>query len=268
MNPLVRRYLKTAIAFLTLGLSLGVWMLYAREFGGWQPPRILSAHTHALLVGFVILMITGVALWMFPRPRVGDAVFRPGLAEAAWWCIAGGTGVRVALELGLSVAAAPIWRTEVTRWAHAKRRMLCAREWLAELPFVAAPHGPNWLLWVEALTAPLMTTGLAPADVGQMISIIDGYTRGASDTAISLERARARGISERQWAAAVGADLGRAIGDPRFPAFAELLTAPSDGRPRSLDESFEFGLQCVLHGIEVYVKLATKSRGSRRSGLR
>jgi AcrR family transcriptional regulator len=160
------------------------------------------------------------------------------------------------------------WRTEVTRWAHAKRRMLCAREWLAELPFVAAPHGPNWLLWVEALTAPLMTTGLAPADVGQMISIIDGYTRGASDTAISLERARARGISERQWAAAVGADLGRAIGDPRFPAFAELLTAPSDGRPRSLDESFEFGLQCVLHGIEVYVKRATKSRGSRRSGLR
>jgi AcrR family transcriptional regulator len=84
------------------------------------------------------------------------------------------------------------WRTEVTRWAHAKRRMLCAREWLAELPFVAAPHGPNWLLWVEALTAPLMTTGLAPADVGQMISIIDGYTRGASDTAISLERARGR----------------------------------------------------------------------------
>jgi hypothetical protein len=110
MNPLVRRYLKTAIAFLTLGLSLGVWMLYAREFGGWQPPRILSAHTHALLVGFVILMITGVALWMFPRPRVGDAVFRPGLAEAAWWCIAGGTGVRVALELGLRAAAAPIWR--------------------------------------------------------------------------------------------------------------------------------------------------------------
>jgi AcrR family transcriptional regulator len=160
------------------------------------------------------------------------------------------------------------WRADVTRWAHAKRRMLCEREWLAELPFVAAPHGPNWLLWVEALTAPLMTTGLAPADVGQMISIIDGYTRGASDTAISLERARARGISERQWAAAVGADLGRAIGDPRFPAFAELLTAPSDGRPRSLDESFEFGLQCVLDGIEVYVKRATKSRGSRRSGLR
>jgi AcrR family transcriptional regulator len=149
------------------------------------------------------------------------------------------------------------WRIEVTRWAHAKRAMLCARPWLAELPFVAAPHGPNWLLWLEALTAPLMTTGLAPADVGQMISIVDGYTRGASDTAISLARARARGTSEREWAAAVGADLGRAIGDKRFPAFATILTAPSDGHARTIEESFDFGLQRVLDGIDRYVCEAT-----------
>lgn len=110
MSPLVRRYLKTAIAFLVLGLVLGVWMLYAREFGGWQPMRIRSAHTHALLVGFVLMMITGVALWMFPRPRPEDTVFQPGLAEAAWWAIAGGTAVRVALEIGLGQAAATGWR--------------------------------------------------------------------------------------------------------------------------------------------------------------
>ena len=43
------------------------------------------------------------------------------------------------------------WRAEVARWAHAKRAMLIARPWLAELPFVAAPHGPNRLSWLEAL---------------------------------------------------------------------------------------------------------------------
>lgn len=145
------------------------------------------------------------------------------------------------------------WRDRVAEWAQAKRAMLCARPWLAELPFVAAPHGPNWLNWLEALLDPLWSTGLRPADLGEMISVIDGYTRGASDTAISLARARARGISVEQWAAAVGADLGRAIGDPRFPRFAALLAAPSDGRPRMMDESFEFGLQRVLDGIERYV---------------
>ena len=103
---------------------------------------------------------------------------------------------------------------------------------------------------MEALSA----TGLNPADLGQMLSAVDGYTRGASDTAISLARARARGTSEAEWAAAVGADLGRAIGDPRFPAFAAVLTAPSDGRPRTLEETFDFGLQRLLDGIELYIK--------------
>lgn len=145
------------------------------------------------------------------------------------------------------------WRDEIAAWAHAKRAMLCARPWLAELPFVAAPHGPNWLSWLEAAIKPLSTTGLNAADLGEILSIIDGFTRGASDTAVSLARARARGTSVEQWAAAVGADLGRAIGDPRFPTFAALLTAPSIGRPRAMDESFDFGLQRVLDGIELYI---------------
>lgn len=159
--------------------------------------------------------------------------------------------------MGLPPRPAPVdggWRASVTCWSHAKRELLCARPWLAELPFVAAPHGPNWLAWLEALAEPLSGLGLRPSDVGQMISIIDGYTRGASDTSISLARARARGISEQEWAAAVGADLGRAVGDPRFPRFAAILTAPSDGQPRAMKESFDFGLQRVLDGIEVYVE--------------
>lgn len=145
------------------------------------------------------------------------------------------------------------WRDEVAQWARAKRAMLIARPWLAELPFVAAPHGPNWLGWLEALLEPLSRTGLRSPDVGEMISIVDGFTRGASDTAISLARAQARGTTAEEWAAAVGADLGRAIGDPRFPKFAALLTTPADGKPRTMDESFDFNLQRVLDGIELYV---------------
>ncbi len=161
--------------------------------------------------------------------------------------------VDAGLGLPPSPSAGSDWRAEVTQWAHAKREMLCARPWLAELPFVAAPHGPNWLSWLEALAAPLARTGLPAAELGQMISIIDGYVRGASDTSISLARSRARGISEQEWAAAVGADLGRAIGDPRFRNFAAIITAPSDGQPRNMRDSFDFGLQRILDGIALYV---------------
>lgn len=145
------------------------------------------------------------------------------------------------------------WRTEVTQWSHAKRAMLCARPWLAELPFVAAPHGPNWLAWLEAIADALSRAALRPADIGQMLSIVDGYTRGASDTAVSLARFKARGGTEAEWVAGVGADLGRAVGDPRFAHFAAVITAPIEGKGLSLEESFDFGLQRVLDGIEAYI---------------
>jgi heme/copper-type cytochrome/quinol oxidase subunit 1 len=98
--PLVRRFLKTAIHFLLFGIGLGVYMLARRELdGAWASPWWISAHTHALLVGFVMMMILGVALWMFPRPVREDRRFDPRLAEAAYWLLMLGTTARVAGEL-------------------------------------------------------------------------------------------------------------------------------------------------------------------------
>lgn len=99
MPPLVRRYLKTAIVFLAVGLLIGGWMLVGRAFGLWLPPLVTSAHTHTLLVGFVMMMICGVALWMFPRPAKEDARYKPARAEWAYWLLAAGTTLRVVFEL-------------------------------------------------------------------------------------------------------------------------------------------------------------------------
>ena len=100
MTSLVRRYLKTAIFFLVLGLLLGGWLMLRRELAASAPSAyVISAHTHAILVGFVMMMILGVALWMFPRPAKGDTQYRPEVAEAAYWLIATGTLARVLGEL-------------------------------------------------------------------------------------------------------------------------------------------------------------------------
>ena len=100
MTSLVRRFLKTAIAFLGVGLALGAWMMARRELAGRYPsPYLISAHTHAILVGFVMLMILGVALWMFPRPEKDDTRYSPRAAEAAYWLVTAGTAARVVGEL-------------------------------------------------------------------------------------------------------------------------------------------------------------------------
>jgi heme/copper-type cytochrome/quinol oxidase subunit 1 len=100
MHTLVRRYLKTAIAFLGVGLAIGGWMIARRELWSQYPSQYaVSAHTHAVFVGFVMMMIQGVALWLFPRPDKTDARYSPRLAEIAYWLVTGGTAARVAGEL-------------------------------------------------------------------------------------------------------------------------------------------------------------------------
>ena len=97
---LVRRYLKTAVAFLLAGLALGGWMIARRELAGVHPSAYLtSAHTHAIFVGFVMMTIMGVALWLFPRPEKGDVRYQPRMADGAYWLTTVGTAARVLGEL-------------------------------------------------------------------------------------------------------------------------------------------------------------------------
>ena len=113
MYSLVRRFLKTGVGFLAVGLALGGWMMVRRElYDRYPTPYEVSAHTHAIFVGFVMMMILGVALWLFPRPEKGDARYSPRAAEAAYWLVALGTGGRMAGEL-LRLAVAAPW----LRWA-------------------------------------------------------------------------------------------------------------------------------------------------------
>jgi heme/copper-type cytochrome/quinol oxidase subunit 1 len=109
VHSLVRRYIKTAIGFLFVGLTIGGWMIVRRELWADYPtPYEVSAHTHAIFVGFVMLMILGVALWLFPRPDRADTRYQPALANAAYWLLVAGTAARIAGELLRQLSSA-LW---------------------------------------------------------------------------------------------------------------------------------------------------------------
>jgi heme/copper-type cytochrome/quinol oxidase subunit 1 len=56
------------------------------------------AHTHLILAGFV-MMIMGVALWMFPRPTPDDTRNRPAWMELVWWVMTVSVSLRTAAEV-------------------------------------------------------------------------------------------------------------------------------------------------------------------------
>lgn len=106
MTPLVRRYIKTSFLFLLSGLAIGAYLVTAQFLMDADPPRLLvTAHVHLLLVGFLLMIVMGVATWMFPRPARDDTRYRPEVAEAVYWIVTLSTALRASAEIALSLAA-------------------------------------------------------------------------------------------------------------------------------------------------------------------
>lgn len=109
MFTLVRRFVKTGVLFLFAGLALGFWILVRRElFGLWPHRYLVSAHTHAVLVGFVMFMILGVALWLFPRAPGGDLRYSPARIEASYWILLASTAGRFVAEAARAWSSEPV----------------------------------------------------------------------------------------------------------------------------------------------------------------
>lgn len=98
---MVRRFIKTGLAFLALGLVLGAILLIQRELRGVFPhPYLVSAHVHAVGVGFVMFLILGVALWLFPKPAKDDTRYRPAWIAFSYWVLLTSTAGRFVTEMG------------------------------------------------------------------------------------------------------------------------------------------------------------------------
>lgn len=72
-------FLKASLAWLGLGVTLGVAMA---AHPVWIVYR--TAHLHMLLLGFVAMMIFGVAYHVVPR-FTGHQLERPQMAGVQWW---------------------------------------------------------------------------------------------------------------------------------------------------------------------------------------
>lgn len=103
MFSTVRYFIKTSLIFLVVGLLTGVYMSYSKYvllIG--TNPELISAHTHIILVGSVMMMIMGVALWFFPRAEKEDKKYNPALILIVYWLMTASTALRYIFQLWAS----------------------------------------------------------------------------------------------------------------------------------------------------------------------
>ncbi len=95
MFTTVRYFIKTSIIFLITGILTGLFLSFAKStFKIGYTPELISAHTHIILVGAVMMMIMGVALWFFPRAEKEDKKYNPDLILITYWLMTVSTSLR------------------------------------------------------------------------------------------------------------------------------------------------------------------------------
>lgn len=100
MFTTVRYFIKTSVIFLIVGILTGLYMSiskYLLNIGYSQ--ELISAHTHLILVGSVMMMIMGVALWFFPRADKEDKKYNPNLILATFWLMSVSTALRFIFQV-------------------------------------------------------------------------------------------------------------------------------------------------------------------------
>ncbi len=90
MDWFVKAFLKASLAWLALGVTLGVAMA---AHPAWTLYRL--AHMHMVLLGFVTMMIYGVAYHVIPR-FAGSPLFSRRAAGWHWWVSNAGLALMVA----------------------------------------------------------------------------------------------------------------------------------------------------------------------------
>lgn len=151
------------------------------------------------------------------------------------------------------------WRARLAHWARQNFALLLRHPWMLVIDSPDAQTGPHKMAWIEAGLQTLAETGL---DGGEMLGIafsVYVYAHGSAQIFNLWE------VEEAPSWSPASPLMRRVAGDDRFPMLNALLSsgALDNAQDDEPDESFTFGLERMLDGIEAYIaSRSTAPKGS------
>lgn len=153
------------------------------------------------------------------------------------------------------------WRARLERIARDNRELYVRHPWLLQVATTTRPPlGPKVVAKYEHELRAVDGLGLSDIDMDLIVSLISDYVHGAVRTAIEAAQAEQRtGITDEQWWEAHAPLLEKVVDWQRFPVATRVGSAAGQAYNAAVDpqRSFEFGLQRLLDGLEMYVRNAT-----------
>lgn len=163
------------------------------------------------------------------------------------------------------------WRERLERWSWEQLAVCRRHPWIVQIPITQLPISPNQLAWMEAALAAFEETPLTSPEKLGLVSLCHGFVRHEARLSTDLRRTwREEGVSEAEMNAAYGRMIARLADPERYPTLHEMAVSgmfemPEFGGARDggsgggeagpeTEPDFDFGLQRVLDGLDVYVR--------------
>jgi AcrR family transcriptional regulator len=153
------------------------------------------------------------------------------------------------------------WRAKLEHQARQRWALAQRHPWIMQVSAHRPPLGPNVLATAEAALRAIDGVGLDDREMQLVSGVIANYVRGAVRAAFEAREVEEQsGITDQQWWARNAELLEGLIEPAHYPT---TVRVGESNKEQGLDPQhhFEFGLQRVLDGIEVFIA----NRGSSRA---
>ncbi|QOV37579.1 TetR/AcrR family transcriptional regulator C-terminal domain-containing protein [Streptomyces ferrugineus] len=150
------------------------------------------------------------------------------------------------------------WRSALEAMGRASLDLYRRHPWLLQVNQSRPILGPSALDGMEKVLSLIRPMGLSDVELVSAIIMIDGYVVGAARTQLYQREAERRtGLTDTEFWAAQAPVLEKVLASGRYPLMASL-----DENTWGPDfDHFEFGLQRILDGLEVFAARRAKERG-------
>lgn len=257
----------------TLGL---LWGAEAPSTRGPKPGLSVSA-----IVASAIALADAEGLEAVSMRKVGDRLGRsamslytyvPSKAELIDLMLDTALG-----ELPTDYSLADGWRPAIEASARDSWAFYENHPWVLQIAGARSLLGPHELDLYESQLRILDAAGLGGTDLTRAVGAVSSFVRGSAKAVSDARTAeQATGMSDDDWWNARAPVLEEMVGDQwpdRFPISTRLaeeqvfdqLDRPDDGVPylvRDALDTFEFGLQRLLDGIEAHVQRIRTAGGA------
>ena len=168
-------------------------------------------------------------------------------------------------EMALPDAPTGDWRADLSLVAHETRKVFSSHPWLLQTIGTLPHFGPNFLRHAEFSFGSLTMTDIDPTLMAAIVSTVDSYVFGSLLSRFAETRSD---VSHTQPIDQVLEQFQATLSRGQYPALQQMMSHFESwiDDDETADRNFQFGLDCLLDGIEARLAACAEHVGHQASG--